>query len=119
MKVRITHAPPSVEPKSWEFDPDDADNLEAELIEVVGGDAWDSYLQWLNLMGRGNMRATRALLWILQRRTDPDLDFNEIRFRTSEIATEAIDDEEGPGGKEENGDFDTDSPPPTTVSEVS
>ena len=114
MKVRISYLPEGQEPQSWEFDPDAADNLEAEIIEIVGGEAWDSYGQWLNLMGRGNMRAIRALLWVLQRRTNPDLDFNEIRFRTDQITVEAMD-EEASAGKEEADAADIVSPQPTTV----
>lgn len=113
MKVRITHAPKGADLQSWEFDPEDADNLEAEAIELVGDETWDSYAQWLFLMGRGNMRAIRALLWILLRRTNPDLDFNEVRFRTSDIAVESLDEPE-PGGKDEAGDSNTGSPPPIT-----
>ena len=111
MKVRVTYAPQGAEPQSWEFDPEDADNLEAEAIEVVGDTTWDSYAQWLFLMGRGNMRAIRALLWILQQRTNPQLDFNQVRFRTADIAVESLDDLE-PEGKGEVGDSDTGSSPP-------
>ena len=115
MKVRITYAPQGADPQSWEFDPEDADNLEAEAIELVGDTTWDSYAQWLFLMGRGNMRAIRALLWILQLRTNPDLDFNEVRFRTADIAVESLDEPEL-AGKDEVGDSNTGSPPPVTDS---
>jgi|SRR5215218_5158419 len=115
MKIRLTYAPENDAPQSWDWDLEDADNLEAEAIELVGGEAWDSYGYWFVLMGRGNMRAIRALLWVLLRRNHPDLDFNQVRFRTTEIAVEEIQ-EESAGGKDEPGDTGTGSPPPNTAS---
>lgn len=110
MKARITYSPENQEPQSWEFDPDTIDNLDAEVLEIVGGDFWDSYGRWFELLGRGNIRAIRALLWILQRRTNPDLDFNEIRFSVNQVSLEELDGK--PEGKDEPGESDTDSPSP-------
>ena len=108
MKVRLSYKPANKDVQSWELDPDDMDNLESEQIEIVGGEQWDSYAQWFYLLNRGNTRAVRALLWLLLKRTDPLLDFNEVRFRTSEIALE--DAAETPAGKDEPDDTNTDSP---------
>jgi hypothetical protein len=108
MKARLTYQPPGGEFQSWDIDPDDFDNLEAESLEIVGGETWDSYGQWFFLMARGNMRAIRALLWMLLKRTNPDLDFNEVRFRTNEVDMQDLEDE--PVGKDEPDDTDTDSP---------
>ena len=113
MKIRVVLAPKDSEPQTWEFDPDDADNIEAEQLESVGGEVWDSYGQWLELMGRYNARAIRAMLWILMRRTDPNMDFDLVRFRTSELDLDVVN-EPGPEGKDEAGDVDTDLSPPTT-----
>lgn len=113
MKALITYAPQGAEPQSWEFDPEDADNLEAEKIELVGDTSWDAYGHWTDLMGRYNARAVRALLWVLMCRTQPDLDFNQVRYRVSEIDIQFVDEPE-PEGKGEVGDSDTDSSPPTT-----
>ena len=108
MKVRLNYAPAGKEAQSWEFDPDQLDNLESEMIELVGGEMWESYAQWWWLTTRGNVRATRALLWTLLRRAKPDLDFNEIRFKTGEVGLEDI--TEPPAGKGDNAETDTDSP---------
>jgi len=117
MKMRITFAPEGAPPESWEFDPDTADNLESEALEIVGDTTWGSYTEWLAAISRGNMRAIRALLWVLQRRADPDLDFNMVRFRLNEISTDVVD-ETQPEGKGGNGDSDTGSPQPDSVSAV-
>lgn len=108
MKIRLNYRPANQDVQSWEFDPDDLDNLESEQIEMVGGNIWDSYAQWWFLITRGNVRATRALLWTMQRRTNPDLDFNEVRFRTGEVGLEDV--EDVPAGKDEPDDTNTDSP---------
>ena len=115
MKIRLRYAPSDRPAQSWEFDADDLDNLEAESIELVGGTQWDAFGQWFYLVTRGNTRAVRALLWMLLRRQDPLLDFNEVRFRTSEIALEDVESE--PVGKDESDDTDTDSPsaPPDSL----
>lgn len=115
MKLRITYEPKDTDPQSWDFDPEDADNLEAEALEIVGDEMWDSYGQWILLMGRGNIRAIRALLWVLHRRNDPEVDFNVIRFRTTDVSVDWLDRPE-PEGKGEAGDSDTGLPPPNTDS---
>jgi hypothetical protein len=45
---------------------------------------------------------------MLLKRTDPLLDFNEVRFRTNEVQLEDVD--EAPVGKGEPDDTDTGSP---------
>jgi hypothetical protein len=109
VKIRLTYRPPNKDLQSWELDPDDLDNLESETVEAVGGTQWDSYAQWFYLVTRGNTRAVRALLWMLLKRTDPLLDFNEVRFRTSDVELSDAEESE-PVGKGEPDAEDTDSP---------
>jgi hypothetical protein len=108
VKIRLNYQPADKELQSWEFDPDDLDNLDSERIEIVGGETWDSYAQWWYLLQRGNVRATRALLWTYLRHANPALDFNEIKFKTGEVGLEDVEDE--PVGKDEPDDTNTDSP---------
>ena len=70
MQIRLNYKPADQPLQSWVFDPDELDNLQAEAIEVVGGDMWDSYGQWWLLLIRGNTRAIRALLWTCCNATD-------------------------------------------------
>jgi hypothetical protein len=113
MKFIITYTPHDGEPREWPFDPDEIDNTDAELIELCGGELWDSYDEWLYMMGRGNMRSYRAILWMLLRRTNPGLEFDAVKFRRSDLTARIMDDEPAESGKGEGDDV-TDSPPPTS-----
>lgn len=107
----ITYAPEGAEPRQWEFDSEHLLSSEAELIESVGGDVWMSYPEWLLYLSSGNMRADRALIWMLLRRDNPDLEFDALDYHRGAASARLI--PEPPVGKDEPGDFVIDSPPLT------
>ena len=119
MKLAITYAPKNGEEKAFVLDPDDVDADEAELIEGAGGEQWDSYGMWIYQLNRGGFRAVRVGLWMLLRRTNPNLDLNEVKPRVSEMRVRPPDDgeddedikpPESAEGKSETGDESTSSP---------
>lgn len=112
--LRITYAPDGGDPQQFEFDPENPLNLEAEAVENVGGEAWEDWGLFLLRLGNGNARARRALLWVLLRRTNPQLRFADLVFHFRELVIQDLDDEEPETvGKDSAGDSDTDSPSPT------
>ena len=113
MQYLITYAPAEAEPRQWEFDPDTIGNVEAETIESVGGDLWETYDEWLGMVGRGNVRSHRALIWILLQRSNPKISFDEVTFRRNEVSAQELE-EPQESGKGEDG-TDTDSQPPDSA----
>lgn len=107
----MIYAPAKGERQEWEFDPDDLYSYEAEALEDVGDDKWSTYVQWADAIRAGNMRAWRGALWTMLKRGNPDLGFDDVVFRNSELLL-ADDDEAAETeseGKEEGGDSPTDS----------
>ena len=118
--LRMVYRPEGGDPQEFEFDPDNPLNLEAEALESVGGEAWEDYPGFLMRAGSGNIRARRALLWVMLRRTDPKLRFVDVVFKLDEfLVVENTDEEPEPVGKDEPGDSATDSPSPQPDSEPS
>jgi hypothetical protein len=105
---KLVYAPTDAPRQEFKFDAGNPLNLEAEALEAAGGDAWQDYSDWLVRVGSGNIRARRALLWVMLRRTDPSLRFVDVVFHTDEFLIEDADEPE-PVGKEEPGDGPTDS----------
>jgi hypothetical protein len=99
MLLRLTYTPEGAPPEQFDFDPDKVLSLEAEALENVGGEAWDSYADWLDRIGNGNIRARRALLWVMLRRSNPELRFVDVVFRLDEFGIEDVEEPE-PVGKE-------------------
>jgi hypothetical protein len=88
--VKITYAPRDGEQREWVWKPAEMESHEAELIE----DAMDlPYMSCVSKFLAGSTRARRALLWVLLRRDHPALQFDQVRFRLDEVASE-FDEEE-------------------------
>jgi hypothetical protein len=118
--LRLVYNPDGGDRQEFEFDPDNPLNLEAEALESVGGEAWEDYPGFLMRAGSGNARARHALLWVMLRRTNPQLRFVDVVFNFGEFATEQIeDDEPEPVGKDEPAENATDLPSPEPDSEAS
>jgi hypothetical protein len=116
--VKFTYARAGQEPLTFDFDPNELGTLEAELIEEAGGTQWRSFGQWVDLHNQGGFRAWRVSLWIMLRRQNPSLAFEEVLPTVGELII-GIDDTETPAepsedepseGKDEPGDDATDSP---------
>jgi hypothetical protein len=115
---RFVYEPAGGGREEFRFDVDNPTNLDAEALESAGGDVWDSYPGFLDKIGSGNIRARRAMLWVLLRRNDPKLRFSDLVFNLDEFSIDDIEDDE-PVGKDSDADDSTDSPSPQPDSEPS
>lgn len=109
MKLRLIYTPEGEDSQEFDFDPDTVFSLEAEALEDVGGDSWDSYAEWIDKVGSGNIRARRALLWILLRRSNPKLRFEDLVFRINEFDVLGVEEDPESEGKDEADDDSTDT----------
>lgn len=117
MDFKLVYQPDEGERQDWVINLITMPSFEAELLEAMGGPAWGTYEEFGNLLSRGSVRALRALLWMMLRRANPRLDFDDVIFRHHELWTEDI---EAPElGKDNSDDSDTDSPSPQPDSEPS
>jgi hypothetical protein len=83
--VKFSHTPENGSLVDYEVEVDDLAEQEAEAIEEAGGAQWRTFAEWSNLLEAGGFRAWRVLLWTLQRRTNPDLDLNEVKLKSKEL----------------------------------
>lgn len=114
--MKIIYAPKGEEPRSFEVDEIDSDleGPEYELIEGAGGEQWDTFAGWFDLLERGGYRAAKVLVWALLRRAKPDLGFEElVRFKPTDVTVVASDDEVAEG-KDESGEAATEPADATT-----
>lgn len=72
----------SVEGITYDFDENLADNVELMDVEDVTG---MSIPEWSTALARGSIRAMTALVWILRRRDEPRLMFDEVRFHPASL----------------------------------
>ena len=92
--MRLVYTPDDGEKREFEFKPNRFLSVEAEAIEAVGGDMWDSFERYSQLLLRGNVKALRATFWILRKRTgEPTLKFSDINVYVDELMLD-FDDEE-------------------------
>jgi hypothetical protein len=115
---RFVYEPAGGGREEFRFDVDNPTNLDAEALESAGGDVWDSYPDFLDKIGSGNIRARRAMLWVMLRRNNPQLRFVDVVFNLDEFFIEDVEDDE-PVGKDGDDANDTDSPSPQPDSELS
>jgi hypothetical protein len=112
--MKIIYAPKGEPEQPFDLDSDDLDTDEAEAIEGAGGEQWDTFGVWVNQINRGGWRASRVALWVLLRRTNPSLAFEEFRPRVSEVRLRPDEEPElaegEEPGKSETDDESTDSP---------
>lgn len=80
------------------FDEDEIENTDLMDIEDVTGLATTD---WQEALTKGSGRAITALIWILQRKSEPSLAFSDVKFKLSEISME-IETEDAEPGKEES-----------------
>lgn len=93
--MRLIWTPPESDEKEYTFKPWEALSPDAEAIELVGGEAWTTYDEFVPLFNRGHRRAIRAALWIARRRAGEDgLRFDDLVLRAGRELRIAHDDEE-------------------------
>jgi hypothetical protein len=88
--ARFIYNRDGAEPLSWEFDPNKLMSPEAELIERLTG--W-TFKGWLEKLQDGSILALHALLYILLKRADPQLAFDDVTFSIAQIDMEYDDDD--------------------------
>lgn len=78
-----------------DVDPDDFTLGEAELVEEIGG---RPFMEVVDQLNRGGMRAVVAIAYVALRRADPTLTLDELRATrlTAISAPEEGEDEAGP-----------------------
>jgi hypothetical protein len=92
--VRLIHTPPEGERREYVFKPNETLSPDAEAIELVGGEAWETWDEYVRLFNRGHRRALRAALWIARRRAGEDrLRFADLVLRADEVHIDYDDDE--------------------------
>jgi hypothetical protein len=85
----IKYSPEGEEPREFEFYPSKLLSVEAEAIENVGGNAWETFEEFGYKFIRGNVRAYRAALWImLKRHENPKLKFQDLAFKMDEVSVD-------------------------------
>ena len=83
--MRLSWQPEGAEPREFEFTPRRLRTVEVEDIEAVGGVMWEDFDRFRELLGRGNRRALRAALWVLRRRDEKDLRFDQLDLSAGEV----------------------------------
>jgi hypothetical protein len=103
--MKFIYAPEGQEPQTFQIDDIyDLEGPECELIEEAGGTQWDTFGGWYDLLGREGYRAAKAFTWVMLRRANPELGFEElVRFKMSDATFVAADDEVEEG-KDESGE---------------
>jgi hypothetical protein len=82
----VQYKPKGEPEQSWDFDPEDVRQSEAEVVEKRYGANWDDFL---NAVRAGNAKARRVLLWHLTRRTHHNLRYEDTPdFRMGELLVE-------------------------------
>jgi hypothetical protein len=83
--VRVIYEPVDGPRQEFEYVPQELLSFDAEAIEDVGGPTWGTYEEFGVKLGGGNLKARRALLWIMLRRQNPRLRFTDLVVRVDEV----------------------------------
>lgn len=82
--MQFTYRPEGVdEPLVWDYDPDKIMNAEAEAIERRTG---MEFAVWSEKLLSGSITATHGLLWVLLKRENPTLKYDQVVFATGEVS---------------------------------
>jgi hypothetical protein len=68
--------------REWSYEPGELSSADAEAIEDVTG--W-TYEEFGQALWSGSVRAKRALLWVLRRRDDPRLPYDQVEFKVQDM----------------------------------
>jgi hypothetical protein len=104
--MKLLYTPEGKSPQQFDFEPGNLLSTEAEAIECWCRDLGIIF-GYGEKLASGNVRAMRALLWVMLRRSDPSLEFDAVVFRLDEFRVE---DDDEPVGKDEADGSTTDSP---------
>lgn len=79
----FTYAPEGAEPQVWDFSPDKIMSPEAEAIERQTG---LTFVEWQQKLLTGSIMAAHGLLWVLLKRDNPQLKYDQVVFATGETS---------------------------------
>jgi hypothetical protein len=68
--------------KVYDFDADHVSNTEAMAIEL---NCHCTFMQWTQNISAGSALALTALVWLVQRRENPGLKFQDVRFDIGDV----------------------------------
>ena len=80
--MKFIYKPEGADPRSWDFDPSKMLSAEMIAIERLTGFTWE---EWIDACSRGSMLAVHALLYVLLKRSAPQLKPDEVQFTLDEI----------------------------------
>lgn len=88
--MRFSYTPEGADKRTWDFKPGKLMSVEAEVIERLTG---LTYKQFTESLGETSITATHALLYVLLKRSDPTLKYDQVQFCIDEIEFDLDDDE--------------------------
>ena len=59
---------------------------DSEALEEVGGRQWETFEEFADKFIRGSQRAYRAAVWLMLRKTNPSLRFQDVSIRPDQVA---------------------------------
>jgi hypothetical protein len=83
--VLVIYQPVDGERQEFEYHPNELLSFDAEAIEDVGGPTWGTYEEFGEKLIGGNLKARRAVLWVMLRRQNPRLRFVDLVVRADEV----------------------------------
>lgn len=88
--MQFTYAPEGADPRSWEFEPKKLMNPEAEAIERHTG---MPFAKWADAVTEGSVLALHGLLFVMLKRSNPTLKWDEVQFCLDEVDFRLSDEE--------------------------
>jgi hypothetical protein len=85
----VIYEPVDGERQEFEYHPNELLSFDSEAIEDVGGPTWADYEEFGERLSSGNLKARRAILWIMLRRQNPKLRFSDLVVRVDEVNIDA------------------------------
>lgn len=84
--MKVIYTPEDGERQEFVFRPGELMSPEAEALEECGGSAWATFEEYGERFMAGSLKARRAALWILLRRSDPKLRFSDLVVQVQELS---------------------------------
>jgi hypothetical protein len=79
----FVYQPEGAEPREWDWAPYKMQSPDAELIEQLSDMLFS---EWIDAVTAGSMRARHALLFVLLRKEQPGLKYDELQFSYGETS---------------------------------
>jgi hypothetical protein len=82
--MKLIYTPEDGERQEWSIRLSELLSPESEALEGCARDSWQTFDEFTDLVDQGNLKARRALLWILLRRENPRLRFSDLVVKVGE-----------------------------------